>query len=435
MTVATLLNRVSYSGNGVTTVFSFPNRFLADADLVVTQTVNATGVTTTKVLTTDYTLTGAGGAAGGNVTMLVAPPTGTTLVVYRDPVLTQPIDLVNGDPLNVDTGVERAFDRSTLQIQRLRDLADRSLRLNDSDTSGASTELPIPAPTRILGWNSAGTAIENKVPADLALYPVTVFAATVLDDADAATMVETLRNSLTVETVTADNDEIILRDTSGATGKRMTFSDFIGRILTVARTFTAAHVHQGAETFSAMAALTLAPGATGNVWSTGDAKLTYKNTADTGWVLMNDGSIGSAASGATTRANADTEALYTLLWTNITNTWAAVSSGRGASAAADFAANKTLTLPRTLGRALAVAGAGASLTSRALGEYLGAETHTLTTPEMPSHSHTINSGTGTGGAVSAAAEVLGTNSTNSTGGGGAHNNMPPETFINIMVKL
>ena len=87
MTVATLNNRVSYAGNGVTTVFSFPNRFLADADIVVQTVVIATGVVTLQVLATNYTLTGAGGAAGGNVTMLAAPATGVTVVIHRDPAL------------------------------------------------------------------------------------------------------------------------------------------------------------------------------------------------------------------------------------------------------------------------------------------------------------------------------------------------------------
>jgi hypothetical protein len=93
-------------------------------------------------------------------------------------------------------------------------------------------------------------------------------------------------------------------------------------------------------------------------FSTGDVKLTLKTTADTGWVLMNDGTIGSASSGATTRANTDTSDLYTLIWTNVTDQWAPVTGGRGASAAADFAANKPLALPKTLGRALAGYGVG-----------------------------------------------------------------------------
>lgn len=177
----------------------------------------------------------------------------------------------------------------------------------------------------------------------------------------------------------------------------------------------------------------------GSAFSTGDVKATFKSTADAGWVMMNDGSIGSAASSATTRAHSDTEDLYTLLWTNVSDTWAAVSTGRGASAAADFAANKTLTLPRALGRALAVAGAGASLTSRALGEYLGTETHTLVEGEIPSHSHSVATTTGSAGAAVGYRNdggAAGANmTTGNTGGGGAHNNMQPTSFLNVMIKL
>jgi hypothetical protein len=122
-------------------------------------------------------------------------------------------------------------------------------------------------------------------------------------------------------------------------------------------------------------------------WSAGDAKLTIKNTPDTGWVIANDGTIGSASSGATNRANADTADLYTLLWNNVANTWAPVTGGRGASAAADFAANKAIKLGSVLGRALAIAGAGSGLTSRALGQFLGEEAHALTGAENGPHVH------------------------------------------------
>lgn len=157
-----------------------------------------------------------------------------------------------------------------------------------------------------------------------------------------------------------------------------------------------------------------------------------------GWVIMNDGTIGNVSSGATTRANADTAALFTRLWTNISNTWAPVSSGRGASAAADFAANKTLTLPRALGRALAGSGAGSGLTARALGEFLGAETHVLTTAEMPAHTHSLPTYvSGSWGYASGSSSVQpgGSTTTGGTGGDGAHNNMPPETFMNFAIKL
>jgi hypothetical protein len=71
----------------------------------------------------------------------------------------------------------------------------------------------------------------------------------------------------------------------------------------------------------------------------------------TKWVRMNGRTIGSAISGATERANSDTQALFLHLWGNYSNTDAPVSSGRGASAAADWAANKTIGIPSMRGLA------------------------------------------------------------------------------------
>lgn len=75
-----------------------------------------------------------------------------------------------------------------------------------------------------------------------------------------------------------------------------------------------------------------------------------RTSAPTGWVKENGGTIGNAASGATTRANADTSALFTLLWEQFSNTILPIqtstgtASTRGGSAAADYAANKRLPL-------------------------------------------------------------------------------------------
>lgn len=88
-------------------------------------------------------------------------------------------------------------------------------------------------------------------------------------------------------------------------------------------------------------------------WVTGDVKVTLQATAPTGWILLNDGTIGSASSGATTRANADTSNLYALIWGNCPDQWCPVTGGRGANAAADFAANKPVQIPRAVGRTLA----------------------------------------------------------------------------------
>lgn len=78
---------------------------------------------------------------------------------------------------------------------------------------------------------------------------------------------------------------------------------------------------------------------------------TISSTAPTGWLKANGSTIGNASSGGTARANADTSALFAVIWNSTSNTDFPIqdSSGgastRGASAAADFAANKRLPVP------------------------------------------------------------------------------------------
>lgn len=173
-------------------------------------------------------------------------------------------------------------------------------------------------------------------------------------------------------------------------------------------------------------------------WSTGDIKWTWKTTADSGWIMVDDGTIGDASSSASIRANADTAALYALIWNNFANAEAAVSTGRGANAAADYAAHKTIALPKALGRAIGVSGAGSGLTSRVLGKTAGEETHTPTLAEMFNHSHDITV-KGTGGDASTVRSSDGSNSgtatTTSKGSSTPFNVMQPTAFWNVMVKL
>ena len=90
---------------------------------------------------------------------------------------------------------------------------------------------------------------------------------------------------------------------------------------------------------------------------TGDIKQGIWATAPEGWVLADGRTIGSATSGATSRAHADCEALFSLVWTQFPAapiyTFEGVASTRGANAAADFAANKRLTMFDARGRTLA----------------------------------------------------------------------------------
>lgn len=143
MTISTTDSRISYNGNGVTTVFSFPYRFLANGDLVVVE-VAADGTETVKTITTHYTITGAGDDAGGSVTMLVAPASGTRLVIYRDTEVVQETDYTSGDAFPAESH-ERALDRLTMILQEKTPGAagaTRAIQIPIGDPGDVNTVLP-----------------------------------------------------------------------------------------------------------------------------------------------------------------------------------------------------------------------------------------------------------------------------------------------------
>lgn len=66
----------------------------------------------------------------------------------------------------------------------------------------------------------------------------------------------------------------------------------------------------------------------------------------------------------------------------------------------------------------------------------GAETHQLTIAEMPAHTHPIPVKDGDGANVGdGGANPEGTPNSNSTGGDGAHENMPPYLTLNYLIKF
>jgi microcystin-dependent protein len=74
-----------------------------------------------------------------------------------------------------------------------------------------------------------------------------------------------------------------------------------------------------------------------------------------------------------------------------------------------------------------------------LGDTGGSETHTLTTAQIPSHSHTVaaqqqvvsdSTNRGGSGQLGAAATIT----TSSTGGGGSHNNVQPTIILNYIIR-
>lgn len=188
----------------------------------------------------------------------------------------------------------------------------------------------------------------------------------------------------------------------------------------------------------------------------------YDTAAPYGYLLMDDLTIGSASSAATSNPlptgdflgrSLNTFPLYNLLWNSVSspsgNTLCPVSGGLGASAIADFTANKTITLQSVLGRALASAGAGSGLTARTLGSIFGEETHVQTPLELAPHAHTFTASTANvwsgnspqdihlqgGGTYDVDGNTPITGTTDINGSGAAFNIMQPTSFLNFFIKL
>lgn len=146
MTVNSTTNRVSYTGNGTTNPLSISFPFQAQADLLVIETVIATGAESTKVLDTDYTITGTTDANGfypngGSVVPAAAIASTSRWTIIRDPELTQLVEHVDNDPVPA-ASLDNPVDKLTMIAQRLSDRVDRAITFSDGDVASANGALP-----------------------------------------------------------------------------------------------------------------------------------------------------------------------------------------------------------------------------------------------------------------------------------------------------
>lgn len=131
MTVPTAASRSTYTGNGITTVFSTGFYFLAQTDVVVKLTPDG-GTETVQTLGVHYTITNpASVGANGSVTMLIAPPADASLVIERTVPYTQVTSFRTQGSFSPATHEDR-FDRQTFIDQQL------ARRVTDLEAVGAA---------------------------------------------------------------------------------------------------------------------------------------------------------------------------------------------------------------------------------------------------------------------------------------------------------
>ena len=282
MTVTSSTAKVSYAGNGSTTVFAVTFRFLQTSHIQATLR-DAGGTETTWVLGTHYTLSGAGGASG-TLTVKTSPtnytPTsGETLVISRNVPRTQETDYGENDNFPAETH-EEALDKLTMVGQQLDETIARALVVPVSDTAVDIT-LPIDTErsSKFLAFDATGQPIAAAGTSG-DLTPVSAFIDTLLDDVDAATA------RVTLGAVGLTGNETIAGD--------KTFSGDISGVLALGGQL---RLSEGAPIASAN---TLALGTDGNTFHvtgtntintiTGYTKGTvFCLIADAGWTLNTDG--------------------------------------------------------------------------------------------------------------------------------------------------
>lgn len=170
MTIASTTRKAGpFTGTGLlaTYPFSFPVQLAAD--VLVVKTLLSTGVLTTLALGTDYTVSLNGdqvNTPGGSITLLAgALPTTYSLTLTTNVAILQPLSIPNQSGF-YPAAIEAELDRITIILQQLNQLIGQAITVPVS--SSASTALPTPAASSVVGWDATGLVLVNYTIASLA---------------------------------------------------------------------------------------------------------------------------------------------------------------------------------------------------------------------------------------------------------------------------
>lgn len=168
MTVSNTTRKAGpYTGNGVTTSFAFSFKVFVKQDISVVLTDTTTGVATTLVLDSDYSVTvntNQDTSPGGTITYPISGsplPATSTLTIIGNMAYSQGTQLPAGGAYNAQN-VEDALDRVTILTQQLLEGFARALTLPVNST--ASPALPAPSANKLLAWDQSAATLVNLDP-------------------------------------------------------------------------------------------------------------------------------------------------------------------------------------------------------------------------------------------------------------------------------
>jgi len=167
MTVSTSTRKQTFSGGQSALTFSFRTLVSNPEYIKVKTVVVATGAEANLTYNTDYTVSINSNGVGGTVTVSPTFSTAYNYVVYRDTNEVQESDYDDYNQFPANT-LENDLDRVVMITQELAEDVSRVITFPISSSVSSSTVVfPTPEANKIIGWNSAATALENKTAVSL----------------------------------------------------------------------------------------------------------------------------------------------------------------------------------------------------------------------------------------------------------------------------
>lgn len=231
MTITSNILRRDYTANGVNTTFAFDFPIFYETnstpkfslEVIIT---DLAGAETTKIETTDYTITYNttdyvnGVINQGNVVLNTAPTLNYKVSILRKLNFTQNTDITtSGSDALPGTALEGSLDKLTLINLEIKENLNRVVRLPKS-SSLTNIEFPIGSSqaNQLIAINNDGTNLTTKDLADVGLAPVSTYIKTLLDDTTASQARTTLDAQQLNANLTA------LAGLTGATNKLFYFT-------------------------------------------------------------------------------------------------------------------------------------------------------------------------------------------------------------------
>lgn len=195
MTRASAVSRVDHTGTDATDTYSYSFPINLSSHLLVTEEVIATGVTTTYVETTDYTVSGAGDSGGGSITLTAGNLASTKKITIRRKVpITQGTDVRNQGQF-YRAALEDEYDYRNDVDQQQQDEIDRSLKFDE-------TVDPTAVDTKIAGPLTASYMVRVNATADGLELANLVSGSNITLPAGLAFMAQTAAGTFTARTFT-----------------------------------------------------------------------------------------------------------------------------------------------------------------------------------------------------------------------------------------